>query len=198
MRPVPRIRHDRQRHAPAAPWPRRHGALERRPRRRRGLHARARARVGGGRHRPRPGDRRRPLLHPASLRKYPEPVWRAAARTVPLQRLGREQEHAWLVVLAASPLGPRVVRLAGYARRRARQTGPARGRRPRCSTRPAPSRLRSGGRAPATGAPRTAIIGLVRCGRSVVVAQKPSKLLGRVRFPSPALRQDISGSGAVW
>ena len=24
------------------------------------------------------------------------------------------------------------------------------------------------------------------CGRSVVVAQKPSKLLGRVRFPSPA------------
>ena len=25
-----------------------------------------------------------------SLRKYPEPVWRGAARTVPLQRLGRE------------------------------------------------------------------------------------------------------------
>jgi citronellol/citronellal dehydrogenase len=40
-----------------------------------------------------------------SLRKYPEPVWRAAARTVPLQRLGREDEHAWLVALAASPLG---------------------------------------------------------------------------------------------
>ncbi len=40
-----------------------------------------------------------------SLRKYPEPVWRAAARTVPLQRLGREVEHAWLVALAASPLG---------------------------------------------------------------------------------------------
>ena len=40
-----------------------------------------------------------------SLRKYPEAVWRAAARTVPLQRLGREQEHAWLVALAASPLG---------------------------------------------------------------------------------------------
>jgi len=40
-----------------------------------------------------------------SLRKYPEPVWRAAARTVPLQRLGREEEHAWLVALAASPLG---------------------------------------------------------------------------------------------
>jgi citronellol/citronellal dehydrogenase len=41
----------------------------------------------------------------ASLRKYPEPVWRAAARTVPLQRLGRESEHAWLVALCCSPLG---------------------------------------------------------------------------------------------
>ena len=30
---------------------------------------------------------------------------KAAARTVPLQRLGREEEHAWLVALAASPLG---------------------------------------------------------------------------------------------
>ncbi len=41
----------------------------------------------------------------ASLRKYPEPVWKAAARTVPLQRLGREEEHAWLVALACSELG---------------------------------------------------------------------------------------------
>jgi citronellol/citronellal dehydrogenase len=40
-----------------------------------------------------------------SLRKYPEPVWKAAARTVPLQRLGREEEHAWLVALACSALG---------------------------------------------------------------------------------------------
>ncbi len=40
-----------------------------------------------------------------SLRKYPDAVWKAAARTVPLQRLGREEEHAWLVALAASPLG---------------------------------------------------------------------------------------------
>jgi len=40
-----------------------------------------------------------------SIRKYPEAVWRAAARTVPLQRLGREAEHAWLVALVASPLG---------------------------------------------------------------------------------------------
>ena len=34
------------------------------------------------------------------------------------------------------------------------------------------------------------------CGRSVVAAQKPSKLLGRVRFPSPA--STATGSGAVW
>lgn len=40
-----------------------------------------------------------------SLRKYPEVVWKGAARSVPLQRLGREQEHAWLVALAASSLG---------------------------------------------------------------------------------------------
>jgi citronellol/citronellal dehydrogenase len=40
-----------------------------------------------------------------SLRKYPEAVWRGAARTVPLGRLGREDEHAWLVALVASDLG---------------------------------------------------------------------------------------------
>jgi citronellol/citronellal dehydrogenase len=40
-----------------------------------------------------------------AIRKYPEPVWRAAARTVPLGRLGRDVEHAWLVALAASPMG---------------------------------------------------------------------------------------------
>ena len=40
-----------------------------------------------------------------SLRKYPEPVYRGAARTVPLQRLGRMEEHAWLVALCASELG---------------------------------------------------------------------------------------------
>ena len=40
-----------------------------------------------------------------SLRKYPDVVYRGAARSVPLQRLGREQEHAWLVALAASALG---------------------------------------------------------------------------------------------
>ena len=41
-----------------------------------------------------------------ALRKYPEPVRREAGRTVPLGRLGEEREHAWLVALLASPLGP--------------------------------------------------------------------------------------------
>jgi citronellol/citronellal dehydrogenase len=40
-----------------------------------------------------------------SLRKYPEVVWRGAARSVPLQRLGTMQEFAWLVAMLASPLG---------------------------------------------------------------------------------------------
>ena len=40
-----------------------------------------------------------------SLRKYPEVVWRGAARSVPLQRLGTMQEFAWLVGMLASPLG---------------------------------------------------------------------------------------------
>jgi citronellol/citronellal dehydrogenase len=43
-----------------------------------------------------------------SLRKYPEIVWKSAALSVPLQRLGREEEHAWLVTLACSPLGRRM------------------------------------------------------------------------------------------
>jgi citronellol/citronellal dehydrogenase len=40
-----------------------------------------------------------------ALDKYPEVVRAGAARTVPLQRLGRPIEHAWLVALLASPLG---------------------------------------------------------------------------------------------
>src|SRR3954468_20086664 len=40
-----------------------------------------------------------------SLRKYPEVVWRSAALSVPLQRLGRMEEFGWLVALLASPLG---------------------------------------------------------------------------------------------
>lgn len=41
-----------------------------------------------------------------SLAKYPEAIRRGAADAVPLQRLGRMEEHAWLVALLASPLGP--------------------------------------------------------------------------------------------
>jgi citronellol/citronellal dehydrogenase len=40
-----------------------------------------------------------------SLRKYPAELWRSAAASVPLQRLGRLEEYAWLVALLASPLG---------------------------------------------------------------------------------------------
>ena len=40
-----------------------------------------------------------------SLRKYPEVVWKSAARSVPLQRLGTMQEFGWLVALLAGPLG---------------------------------------------------------------------------------------------
>src|SRR5947209_4138039 len=40
-----------------------------------------------------------------SLRKYPAELWRSAAATVPLQRLGEPEEYAWLVALLASPLG---------------------------------------------------------------------------------------------
>lgn len=40
-----------------------------------------------------------------SLRKYPEVVMRDAARTIPLQRLGRMEEFGWLIALLASPAG---------------------------------------------------------------------------------------------
>ena len=40
-----------------------------------------------------------------SLRKYPAELWRRAAATVPLQRLGTLEEYGWLIALLASPLG---------------------------------------------------------------------------------------------
>jgi citronellol/citronellal dehydrogenase len=40
-----------------------------------------------------------------SLRKYPGEIWRSAAATVPLQRLGEVEEYGWLVALLASPVG---------------------------------------------------------------------------------------------
>ncbi|MDO8187989.1 SDR family oxidoreductase [Conexibacter sp. JD483] len=44
-------------------------------------------------------------FHTDALDKYPEQVRLGAARTVPLGRLGRPQEHGWLIALLASPLG---------------------------------------------------------------------------------------------
>lgn len=40
-----------------------------------------------------------------SLRKYPAELWRRAALSVPLQRLGAMEEYGWLVSLLATPLG---------------------------------------------------------------------------------------------
>jgi citronellol/citronellal dehydrogenase len=45
-------------------------------------------------------------LDTESLRKYPAELWRTAAVTVPLQRLGSPEEYGWLVALLASELGP--------------------------------------------------------------------------------------------
>jgi citronellol/citronellal dehydrogenase len=40
-----------------------------------------------------------------AIKKYPRPVYENVARTVPLGRLGRPEEHAWLVAYLASPAG---------------------------------------------------------------------------------------------
>ena len=40
-----------------------------------------------------------------SLKKYPAELWRRAAESVPLQRLGDVEEYGWLVTLLATPLG---------------------------------------------------------------------------------------------
>jgi citronellol/citronellal dehydrogenase len=40
-----------------------------------------------------------------AIQKYPKPVAEGVARTVPLQRLGQPDEHAWLVAYLASPAG---------------------------------------------------------------------------------------------
>jgi citronellol/citronellal dehydrogenase len=40
-----------------------------------------------------------------SLRKYPAELWRRAALSVPLQRLGTLEEYGWLAALLATPLG---------------------------------------------------------------------------------------------
>ena len=40
-----------------------------------------------------------------AIKKYPKPVYEGVARTVPMQRLGEPEEHAWLVAYIASPAG---------------------------------------------------------------------------------------------
>src|SRR5256886_3033250 len=40
-----------------------------------------------------------------AIQKYPEPVRRGVAQTVPLGRMGRPEEQAWLVAYLASPAG---------------------------------------------------------------------------------------------
>jgi citronellol/citronellal dehydrogenase len=40
-----------------------------------------------------------------SLRKYPAELWRSAAASVPLQRLGTLEEYGWIIALLATPLG---------------------------------------------------------------------------------------------
>jgi citronellol/citronellal dehydrogenase len=40
-----------------------------------------------------------------SLRKYPAELWRRAAASVPLQRLGEAEEYGWLIALLASDMG---------------------------------------------------------------------------------------------
>jgi citronellol/citronellal dehydrogenase len=40
-----------------------------------------------------------------AIQKYPKPVAENVARTVPLQRMGQPEEHAWLVAYLASPAG---------------------------------------------------------------------------------------------
>lgn len=40
-----------------------------------------------------------------SLRKYPEQVWKGAAATVPLGRLGDMREFGWLIAMLATPVG---------------------------------------------------------------------------------------------
>jgi citronellol/citronellal dehydrogenase len=44
-------------------------------------------------------------LDTESLRKYPAELWRTAAASVPLQRLGSAEEYGLLVALLAGPLG---------------------------------------------------------------------------------------------
>ena len=61
--------------------------------------------------------------------KYPKPVVEGVAGTVPLGRLGTEEEFAWLVAYLATPGGRLLLRRDAHARRRARQLVRRAGRR---------------------------------------------------------------------
>jgi citronellol/citronellal dehydrogenase len=95
-----------------------------------------------------------------SLRKYPAELWRRAAESVPLQRLGNVEEYGWLVALLATPtarsLSGSVVTLDGSW-----TTGPAHGPLPpcpgtaRCPPRSVAPTVSSGARrSPQAGSPR--------------------------------------------
>jgi citronellol/citronellal dehydrogenase len=46
-----------------------------------------------------------PMATETMMTKYPKPVVEGVAGTVPLQRMGTEEEFAWLVAYIASPGG---------------------------------------------------------------------------------------------
>ena len=62
-----------------------------------------------------------PFATETLMTKYPKPVVEGVAGTVPLGRLGTEEEFAWLVAYVASPGGRLLLGRGPHARRRARQ-----------------------------------------------------------------------------
>ena len=134
-----------------------------------------------------------------SLRKYPENVWRGAARTVPLQRLGTMHEFAWLVALLASParaarFSGSVVTLDGAA-----DNWTGRGRRRRWPTTPARSRPRSGSAPPraARDRPRPEVpLARLRAKCSGCTGAFQASRAGSI--PVARSRKSTTGSGAVW
>ena len=122
-----------------------------------------------------------------SLRKYPAELWRSAAASVPLQRLGEVEEYGWLVALLASPLGEAlsgsVVTIDGGARQLDRPVAAARARprtarcRPR-SEPPAEARRRAPGQVEAADGDRTRVIGLEGRGSTIELPPRRAKCCG--------------------
>ena len=159
------------------------GAHRRGARGGRGADARAGARVGRARRspssRPRSG-----ASTPSRCASTPRSSGAAPRARCRCSAWATMHEYALARRAARVAARPRAQRLGRHARRRARQlvrpvAAADAGRRRRARSRPR------------SGAPASARVTLryasSACGRSVVAAQKPSKLLGRVRFPSPAL-----------